>query len=82
MKLHDFYSKKRIQTQDLQDPETLLYLKMLGFVWIRRHIQPLNSFLRTPSLGCWVELFKIQDMRCVPIDSPEGKKLINRLCYF
>jgi hypothetical protein len=82
MNLHDFYSKKRILTQDLQDPEILLYLKMLGFVWIRRYIQPLNSFLRTPTLGCWVELFKVQDMRCVSIDSAEGRKLINRLCYF
>lgn len=82
MNLHDFYSKKRILTQDLQDPETILYLKMQGFVWIRRYIQPLDSFLRTPTLGCWVELFKIQDMRCVSIDSLQGKKLIRRLCYF
>jgi hypothetical protein len=82
MQLHDYYSKRLMLTQDMQDPAIIHLLKTLGFIWIRRYIQPLDSFLRTPTLGCWVELFKVQDMRCIPIDSPQGKKLIKRLCYF
>ena len=82
MQLHDYYSKRLMRTHDMQDPTSILLLKTLGFCWIRRYIQPLNSFLRTPTLGCWVELFKVEDIRCVHIDSPQAKKLINRLCYF
>ena len=79
---YDYYSKKRMLTQDLQDPAIFLLLKTLGFVWIRRYNPHLDSVLRTPTLGCWVELFKVEDIRCVHIDSPQAKKLINRLCYF
>jgi hypothetical protein len=82
MMFYDYYAKKRLLSRDLQDPRIVLLLQTLGFNWVRRYNPPLNSVLRMPTVGCWVEVLKVEDVGCVYIESPEAKKLINRICYF
>ena len=78
------FRMKRISSADLYyNQEFLEDLKADGFKHIRRYDERLfHDVLRRPTVGCMVEVFQIPYCRTVPIDSPAGKKLINRLCYF
>ncbi len=68
---------------DLQNPETLEIYRSMGFVWIRQlHDRRFHEIVRNPTIGCIVEMFAIRHADCVQIDSPKGKKLINKICYF
>jgi hypothetical protein len=78
----DMFSKKRILTTDLRRREVYMWLLCNGYVWIRRFNPPFQSALRTPTIGCWVDVLREWDTDCVPINSREGRKLIRRLCYF
>jgi hypothetical protein len=78
------FRMKRAYSMDLHnDKELLEELKANGFKYIRRYDnRSFNILLRNPTMGCIVELYQIHYYNCVPIDSPAGKKLISRLCYF
>jgi hypothetical protein len=73
----------RANTLDLQDPDILEFYKGLGYGWIRKMTdRPFHQIVRNPTIGCVVELYAVRHVDCVPIDSPKGKKLISKLCYF
>ena len=82
MPLLNFFSKRRYLSIELNDPIMISNLKNNGFCWIRRHNKQLFSVLRFPTVGCILEVSKEWDIGYVPIDSPTGKKLIQRICYF
>lgn len=73
---------KRIHTGVLRDPDNLRSLIADGFQWIRRLERPeFHEIVRNPTLGCIVEIFTSYHTSCIRIESPAGKKLINKLCY-
>jgi hypothetical protein len=78
------FRMKRAYSADLHnDPYFLEDLKADGFKYIRRYDErSFDQVLRRPTIGCMVELFQIPHCRTVPINSPAGKKIINRICYF
>lgn len=78
----DMFAKKRLLTTDLRRPEVSEWLRYNGYVWIRRYYPPFDSIIRNPTVGGWVDVFKVWDLGCVPIDSRAGQKIIRRLCYF
>lgn len=75
---------KRVYTNDLRNNKEFLdNLIAQGFKYIRRHDErAFYQLLRDPILGCKVEVYQIPYHGTVPIDSPAGKKIINRICYF
>jgi hypothetical protein len=80
----NIFKMKRAYSIDLRnDKEFLDYLKAEGFIYIRRHEdRSFDQVLRNPTMGCIVELYQLPYYRSVKIDSPAGRKIINRLCYF
>ncbi len=78
------FKMKRVCSIDLRnDKEFLKELMDEGFIYIRRHEdRTFDQVLRNPTLGCIVELYQLPYYRSVKIDSPAGRKIINRLCYF
>jgi hypothetical protein len=63
--------------------EVYEFVKSEGYNHIRRYDErSFDQLLRRPTVGCMIELFQIPHCRTVPIDSPAGKKIINRICYF
>ncbi len=67
---------------DLKDPLYLEGVKRSGYTWIRVRHQSFYNSLRNPTVGRLVEVFKRRHMYCVPIDSPKGKRIIQKLCYY
>jgi hypothetical protein len=79
----EMFQKKYFWSIDLQKKETYDSLLEEGFKWIRRDdTRRFELITRRPTIGCYVEVFKVQHLGCVPIVSPQGQKLIRRLCYF
>lgn len=79
----DLFSMQRFWSIDLQKKETHTSLLEQGFKWIRRDDSRRFDFItRYPTIGCYVEVFKVQYPGCVPIQSWEGRKMIRKLCYF
>lgn len=77
------FQRKRFYTYDLQrDDDTLEKLRLEGYKWIGRVRQPFQSMVRVPTIGCLVELAVYRQVGMVPIDSPQGQKLLWRQCYF
>ena len=77
------FQKVRVWSIDLQKPGTLESYLEQRYKWIRRDdSRHFNFITRRPTVGCYVELFKVWQPDCVPITSAEGKKLIRKLCYF
>jgi hypothetical protein len=83
MTYSSLFKCKRINTYLLQDKAILDELRAEGYYWIRRlnHTQ-FHEITRNPTIGCTVELYTMNHVGCVAIDSFKGKKLINKLCYF
>jgi hypothetical protein len=81
MSYSQIFKMKRINSIDLRnDKDFLQELLDDGFVYIRRYEdRSFNQILRNPTLGCIVELSYYKSVR---INSVEGRKIINRLCYF
>ena len=79
----DVFRIKRITTPELKDPATMEALRKQGYDWIRR-LNPhrFDQIVRCPTVGCTVEVSVLQHPGCIPIDSPQAKKMINRICYF
>jgi hypothetical protein len=69
-------------TVEIRDPIILKHHIDNGFLFIRRLHYNYNHILRGPTNGCNVELTKIQDWGSILIDSPAGRRLIKRICYF
>ncbi len=79
---NDLFSMIIITTKELQDKRVLESILQKGFLYIRRRNLKYNQILREPTIGCWVELFKVRQTDCVPIESVQGKKIIKRINYF
>jgi hypothetical protein len=78
-----FRMKRAYSVELRNDKEFLEELKADGFIYIRRHDdRSFDQVLRNPTMGCIVELSQLPYYRSVKIDSPAGRKIINRLCYF
>ncbi len=72
-----------ISTLELQEPRVLELLLMAGFRYIRRYDdRRFEQIVRSPTIGCIVELFILQHPRCVPLDSAKARALIRKKCYF
>jgi hypothetical protein len=77
------FGMKLIFSVELQDKE--LYDKLVadGFVWIKqKHNSHFDRIVRFPTVGRWLEISRMPQIRSVPIQSLKGQKLINTLCYF
>ena len=75
------FKKTIVHTVDLQDPFILADYKAQGFNWIRpRWRKDLDSALRNPIIGSYVELLVLEDVGCMYIDSPAARRLIRRVC--
>ena len=70
------FKKVRIQTRDLQAGLLESYINQ-GFAYVTR-ILPYRP-TRFPTVGCLVELSHYRQQGCIPIDSPKGRQLINRI---
>ena len=75
--MHSRTKKIRVYTRELQDKKKLKMYVSLGFEHIRRIV----SFERFPTVGCLAELCIIPNIGTVPINSPEGRRIINKLAY-
>lgn len=80
----DMFAMTRMWSEDLKNPGLYdLWVKHRGFIWIRPvYDRGFANIVRNPTVGRYVELFKAQHPGCVPIDSPEGRRMIRRICYF
>ncbi len=77
------FTKVRLLSTDLKNPEIFNHYYDKGFRWIRKyHVDDLNRVLRYPTVGCWVEIFYECNLDCIHIDSKKSRKIINKLCYF
>lgn len=66
-----------------QNPDLLKGLVDRGFVWVRRlDHRRFEQIVRNPTIGCLVEFSVAQDVGCVAVDSPVGRKLLTKKCYF
>ena len=67
----------RVYTRDLQNKATLKMYMSLGFQHVRRVIS-LNRF---PTIGTLAEICVSPNIGTVPIDSPQGRRLIYKMAY-
>lgn len=58
------------------------YTEQKKYMWIRREHREFNRILRNPTTGCWVEISYIYYPGSVLINSHEGRRLLNKICYF
>jgi hypothetical protein len=83
MPYSSLFKCKRLSTYILQDQSILNDLLQEGYHYIRKfNFIQFHEITRYPTVGCVVELFTINRVGCVRIDSKEGKKLIAKKCYF
>jgi hypothetical protein len=83
MNYSDVFSRKRMLNTDLKNQS--IYSKLIdqGYNYIcRSNCFKFDQVLRFPTVGCYVELFKYPNPGTVLINSSQGKKLINKLCYY
>ena len=73
---------KRAYTYDLQNPDVLDKLKKQGFAYVRKVNFDYDTIIRSPTIGCVVDLSFEQHLDAIPIDSEKGRKLISKLSYF
>jgi hypothetical protein len=82
-KMGSFNSMRKIQLHNglLQNPETLEAYKAQGFKWIGHVPRNYYQSLRNPTCGHIVEISILAQVGSVLIDSPAGRKMIERLCF-
>ncbi len=74
---------KTMYSSELKNKEKYKKYTDEGFCWIKqKHSEYFRNILRFPSIGCRVEISKSPAPGFVPICSKQGKKIINKLCYF
>ncbi len=79
----DHFRCTRVWSIHLQRPEVLAAAKAQGYQWVRRlDGRRFEQIVCNPTVGCILELCVLQQVGCVPIDSPKAKRWIRRLCYF
>lgn len=71
-----------VLTMDLKNDFVLNSYKDMGYAYIRQIHMPYNKILRSPSVGCIVELTCNKEAGSYLLDSPKGRKLIYRISYF
>ena len=80
---HDPFIMKRMLSSELNKPDVLLRYRMMGFVYIRVHHLPhFENIVRCPTVGRYVEIFKVPHLGTAHMDSKQGQKILNKLCYF
>jgi hypothetical protein len=73
----------RAYTYDLQKFGVLDSYRERGFHYVRRfNTHNFRDIVRHPTLGCCVELSAMPHPGSVPIDSPMGRRLLKKVCYF
>lgn len=65
-----------------QRPELLDLIRVAGYEWVARLVQPYPKLLREPTVGCKVELYTMPYPGTVHIDSVAGQRILARLNYF
>lgn len=78
----EMFSRVETWTYELQKFGVLEWYRERGFHWIRRVPQRFERMVRNPTIGCFVELYRVEHAGCVHLDSLAAKKLVKRLCYF
>ncbi len=77
------FQRRYMWSVELQRPSVYQDILEQGFLWIRQdHSRSFDYYTRRPTVGCRVELYKVYHPDCVPIQSPKGQRLIQKLCYF
>lgn len=71
-----------VDTNDLRKVGALDLYKNMGYTYIRQVHRPYNAILRSPSVGCIVQLTPWKDTGSHPIDSQKARKLVSRMSYF
>ena len=71
-----------VDTNDLRKVGALDLYKNMGYTYIRQVHRPYNAILRSPSVGCIVQLTPWKEIGSYLINSPKGRKLIRRVSYF
>jgi hypothetical protein len=82
MNYSEQFMMMRCMSTELQDPIFLESVKKSGFKWIRPIYGNFYNSLRFPTVGRPVELFCVQNFRCVPLNSAKARTIINKLCYY
>jgi len=62
------------------DAPCFMDLMIMRLIWVRPVIRPWAATLRNPTTGRLVEFLQYQDVGCVLVDSPKGRRLLRRLC--
>jgi hypothetical protein len=71
-----------ILTVELRKPGILALYKNMGYTYIRQVHRPYNAILRSPSVGCIVELTPWKYAGSHAINSSKARRLICRMSYF
>lgn len=71
-----------IDTINLRKPGVLDLYKNMGYTYIRQIHRPYNAILRSPSVGCIVQLTIWRDVGSHLIHSSKAQKLVRRISYF
>ena len=75
--------KIRMLSTELQDPFVLHFYMRNGYQWIKMYNdRSYETIVRNPTVGRVVEIYKLYEAGSVAIDSPKGRKLLSKLCYF
>lgn len=74
--------KLNILSINLQNKITLQKYVSAGYLWVRRIENNFNYITRFPTIGCSLEISNVRDIDASLINSPKGKAMINKLCYF
>ena len=67
---------------ELTCPYVLERYKNIGYTYIRQFHMPYNIILRSPSVGCIVQLTCYKEIGSHLLDSSKARKLIRRISYF
>jgi hypothetical protein len=77
------FRKVLVSSTDLLKPGVIEAYKAKGLTWIRRvHKKHFEDIVRRPTIGAMYELCYLQDVGCIPLDSPKAAAMIKKLCYF
>ena len=83
MSYSSVFQMKRFLSTELNTYD--VYAKQLneGYMWVRRrNPKHFSEIVRVPTVGCYVEIFKIQHPGCIPLDSLKARAMLKKICYF
>lgn len=77
VKMPSYTDKRRLEwTCDLTRGLYMEWLEDHGYIWIKTHVRPWKSTLRSPTLGRMVELTTYEDVGSVNVRSAAGRRLL------